>query len=502
MLSSPAAARSTLGSGPIRRALAVTLSSPTPTPATSTSPSPLYVSVRHRVNNSSILSNIRQMADEDGAASTLGDASNKLAYIRRRQQDAIAFAVKEKEYLSDKARRQLDKEEEQAKVEHQKAALIAEAGKLGGPEAEEKMRRTLAEAEARYVKSVDAFGDKTVRLQHSFSGLADNRIIQWWEHAYWNYVRYFFTHELLIAKDRFGNRFTVTWQFVKGREEQRRMYRLDANKKHQPYGSLATDERLWERWMRGHRGDPPSVAEEEHNRDYKRQFFGAMVLEDEEVEDALMRLLAHMNRSQATFQELDADQAYGDVHTATRPMRETERKPGQEIKAKGQKGATWTLGFVRGDLFYNEEEVQVMRNELSHVFRNMEWQNLEYKRQVRMNKAQPPRGKPAEGSTDPNDPDGIPMHHYWQRTDMDIPYHDAVSDLTTPELERMRIESDQLEDERLALRKELGLTDLGDMREGRDPVVKGHDPFGVPPTSTRWKPKCWEESWGTGGGMM
>lgn len=457
--------------------------------------SSLCFAFRHRLTSASILSNIRSMADEEG------DVTSKLVYARRRQEDAIAFAIKEKERLVEKAKRQIDQEADREAEEARKAALIAEATKLGGPDAAERVRKALAEAEGRYVRSVDAFGDKTVRLQHSFSGLGDNRVIQWWENLYWNYIRFFFTQERLIAKDRFGNKFTVTWQFNKGREEQRRMYRRDSNKRHQPYGALATDDRLWERWMRGHRGDPPSVAEEEHNRSYKRQFFGAMVLEDEEIEDSLMRLLAHMNRSQATFQELDDDQFYGDAHRAVKPLRETEKKPGEEVKAKSERGATWTLGFVRGDLFYNEEEVEVMRSELSHVFRNMEWQSMEYKRQVRVNKSQPPRGKPAEGTTDPNSRDGIPMNHYWPRTDMDIPYHDAVPDLTTPELERMRIESDQLEDERLAIRRELGLTDLGDIRENRDPIQRDHDPFQPPPVSTRWKPKCWEEPWGTGGGM-
>ncbi|CCW61309.1 unnamed protein product [Phytomonas sp. EM1] len=430
------------------------------------------------------------------------DNTCKLVYMRRRQEDAIAFAAKEKELLAEKTKRQLKLEEEKEQEKAREEALIAEAAALGGPAAAEEMRKKIASDRSKYLRSVDAFGNKSVRLQHSFTGLADNRIIQWWEHLYWNYIRYFFTQELLIAKDRFGNKFTVTWQFIKGRQEQRRMYRKDSNKKHQPYGALATDDRLWERWMRSHRGDPPSVAEEEHLRYYKREFFGPMVLDDEEVEDSMMRLMAHMNRSQAMFQELDDNQDYGDAHRATRPLRETERKPGEEMKAKAQKGATWTLGFVRGDLFYNEEETQVMRTELGHIFRNMEWQALEYKRQVRTNKRQHPRGKPAEGTTDPNAPDGEPVKHYWHRTDLDIPYHDAVPDLSTPELERLRVESDQLEDERLAIRKELGLTDLGDIREGRDPIQQDHAPFEPPPVSKHWKPRCWDESWGTGAGGL
>ncbi|PBJ69220.1 hypothetical protein TcG_08109 [Trypanosoma cruzi] len=458
--------------------------------------SPLWYARRHRLTNASILSNMKSMADETN------DLTSKIVYAARRQQDAVAWAIKEKELLSEKAKRQLEEETRRQQEEEKIEAYLKEVAETSGSAAAEAARRKISRAKSPYIRSVDAFGEKSVKLQHSFSGLADNRIITWWEKLYWNYMRYIFTHERLIAKDRFGNKFTVTWQFQKGREEQRRMYRKDSNKKHLPYGSLATDDRLWERWMRGHRGDPPSVAEEEHSREYKKQYFGAMVLEEEEVEDALMRIMAHMNRSQQTFQELDDDQVYGDAHRATKPLRQAEHHPEKEHATKAQSGATWTLGFVRGDLFYNEEEVEVMRTELGHVFRNMAWQELEYKRQVRMNKRQHPVRKPAEGTTDPNAPDGEPFIHYWERTDLGIPYHDAVPDLTTPELERLRVEVDQLEDERLAIRKELGLTDLGDIREGRDPIDKpgAREPFQPPPLSSRWRPKCWEEAWGTGAG--
>ncbi|KPI83034.1 hypothetical protein ABL78_7943 [Leptomonas seymouri] len=75
-----------------------------------------------------------------------------------------------------------------------------------------------------------------------------------------------------------------------------------------------------------------------------------------------MRLMAHMNRASQTLQELGDDHVYSDAHRATRPLRETEHKPGEEVAARQKrKGATWTLGFARGDLFYNEEETQVMR---------------------------------------------------------------------------------------------------------------------------------------------
>ncbi|ESL07880.1 hypothetical protein TRSC58_04427 [Trypanosoma rangeli SC58] len=464
-------------------------------PAVVSASAPLWCARRHRLTNASILSSIKDMADETN------DLASKLVYAKRRQEDAVAWAVKEKEMLAEKAKRQLAEEVRQQQ-ENEKLEAYLKIAAESGDAAEAAARQQIAKVNSPYIRSVDAFGEKSVRLQHSFAGLADNRIIKWWEKLYWNYLRYGFTQERLIAKDRFGNKFTVTWQFQKGREEQRRMYRKDANKKHLPYGSLATDDRLWERWMRGHRGDPPSIAEEEHARDYKKQYFGAMVLEEEEVEDALMRIMAHMNRSQQTFQELDEDQVYGDAHRATKPLRQAEHHPEKEHAAKAQAGATWTLGFVRGDLFYNEEEVEVMRTELGHVFRNMAWQELEYKRQVRVNRRQHPVRKPAEGTTDPNAPDGEPFVHYWERTDLGIPYHDAVPDLTTPELERLRVEVDQIEDERLAIRKELGLTDLGDIREGRDPIDKagGCEPFQPPPVSSRWRPKCWEEMWGTGAG--
>lgn len=485
--------------------------------------STLVTSRRFRVTSASILSNIKDLAGEDGEG-TVEDYANKQTYATKRQLDAVSYAVKEKESLAEKAKKQLLERDELTSDEKKIRSLIEEAATLGGPAAAARMKEAIEKDKDKYVRSVDAFGDKTVRLQHTFAGMADNRIIYWYERVYWNWLRYFFTQELLIAKDRYGNKFTVTWQFNKTRGEQRKMYRRDSNKKHQPYGALSTDDRLWERWMRGHRADPPSVAEEEHYRSYKKEFFGAVVVEDEEVEDTLMRLMAHLNRAQTTFQELDEDQTYGDAHQAAKPLRQTDRSPGMEAEARSkQKGATWTMGFVRGDLFYNEEETQTMRQELGHVFRNKEWQELEYKRQVRRNKKQPPHGMPphvAENGEDgdPSAPDGDPMVHYWERTDLGIPYDAAVPDLTTPILERLHLETDQLEDERLAYRKELGLTDLGDIREGRDPIVPGDPsqpdggklmqtttgtgPFQPPPVSTRWKPQCWEEPWGTGSGYM
>ncbi|RNE99310.1 hypothetical protein TraAM80_08295 [Trypanosoma rangeli] len=255
--------------------------------------------------------------------------------------------------LAEKAKRQLSEGTWQQQEKEKIEAYLKVATKSG--DAASAARQQIAKVNSPYIRSVDAFGEKSVRLQHSLAGLADSRIIKWWDKLYWNYLRYGFTQERLIAKDRFGNKLTVTWKFQKGREEQRRMYREDANKKHLTYGSLATDGRLWERWMRGHRGDPPSIAEEEHARDYKKQYFGAMVLEEEEVEDALMHIMAHMNRSQQTFQELEDDQVYGGAHRPTEPLRQAEHHPEKEHAAKAQAGATWTLGFVCGDLFYNNE---------------------------------------------------------------------------------------------------------------------------------------------------
>ncbi len=77
---------------------------------------------------------------------------------------------------------------------------------------------------------------------------------------------------------------------------------------------------------------------------------------------------------------------------------------------------------------------------------------------------------------------------------------DGVEQLTTPELQRLHIECDSLEEERHNLRKELGLTDIGDFRDGRAPIVQDKDPYATNPLSKRWKPKVWDEAWGFGGG--
>lgn len=434
--------------------------------------------LRGRFNTATVINYAKEMI-------YTGDKANKLEYAKKRQQDAIEFAAKEREYFEKKAKQSIEDARMREKEKEEEIKAIAEG-------------REVPKDNKKYVRSVEAFGDNSVKLVHSFIGSADNRVIQWWENLYWNWFRYYVTRELLIAKDRYGTKFTVKWNHIRARNESRYSYRVDKNKRHHPFGALPTDDRIWARWMRGHRGQPPSVAEEEYMRTYKKQAMGPNVVGDEEVEDAVIRNIAQIGRASDTLMELDDKHDYDDSIRRTQPMREKDRKPEEEARDRAKQGATWTLGFVRGDLFYNEEETQLMRQEMGHVFRNREWQELEYKRQVRKWKSQDPINKPK--SDNPHDINGDPVRHIWERTDLGIPHHDGVPDLTTPEIERLRIEFEQLEDERLATRKELGLTDLGDIREGRDPIDKGHNPFQPPPVSGRFKPKVWEESWGTGAG--
>ena len=447
---------------------------------------------RSKISTSTAINYVREMMFDN-------DMTDKMNYYRKRQQDAIEFAEKEREYFESKAVKAI--EEARRKEAIDEAEIRHRTGEATPEEKaaleELKMMDGITPGNS-YVKSVDAFGDKSVKLMHTFIGSADNRVIQWWENIWWNYIKYIVTKEVLIAKDRYGTKFTVMWNHNRARNESRYSYRVDRNKRHQPYGALHTDDRIWARWMRGHRGQPPTIAEEEYMRKYKKQAMGPNVVGEEEVEDAVIRHIAQLGRSSDLLQELDDEHDYDDSIRRTQPQRDKDRNPEEEQRDRAKKGATWTMGFVRGDLFYNEEETQVMRTEMGHVFRNMEWQDLEYKRQVRKFKAQKPVGKPE--TNDPRDGDGDPQRHQWERTDLGIPHYDAVPDLSTPEMERLRIENDQLEDERIAIRKELGLTDLGDIREGRDPIDKGYAPFQPPPVSSRWKPKCWEESWGTGGG--
>lgn len=352
-----------------------------------------------------------------------------------------------------------------------------------------------------YKRSRDAFADRAIALKTSFAGAASARDVTYWENIYFNYIRYFWTREALVGKDRYGNRFTVRWYFLRERQEERRMYRVDKDKQHHPYGALPTDSRLWEAWMRKWRHDPPTNEEDEYQRRKVRENLGVHVVGDEEVEDATMRALAHTKQSSAMMKELDNNDEYGKKSIVNTDARAKENNPGQEHDS------TWSTAVVRGDLFYNEEETEVLRNNLAHMFRDKEWQSLELKRQVRLRKQKKPVRKPdLPAGTSQDIPadigDGEAMDHQWDRTDSGVPFGNGVSELTTPELEKLRAECDALEEERIALRKELGLTDIGDFREGRPAVDKGYDPYQPPPTSTRWKPKCWSESWGVGGGHL
>merc|ERR1712000_173061 len=350
-----------------------------------------------------------------------------------------------------------------------------------------------------YKRSREAFKDRAVELKTSFAGAASARDIGYWENIWYNYIRYFVTREALIGKDRYGNRFTVRWFFLRERQEERRCYRVDKDKQHQPYGALPTDSKLWEAWMRKWRYDPPTNEEDEYRRRRSRENLGFHVVGDEEIEDTRMRVLTHTKQASALTKELDNNDEYGKKSIINTEARAKEHNPGQEFDA------SWSTTVVRGDMFYNEEETEVLRNNLAHMFRDKEWQSLELKRQVRLRKQKKPvRKADTQGLQDiPADiGDGEPMDHQWDRTDSGVPFGNGVSELTTPELEKLRAECDALEEERIALRKELGLTDIGDWREGRPAVDKGYDPFQPPPTSTRWKPKCWSESWGAGGGNL
>lgn len=362
-----------------------------------------------------------------------------------------------------------------------------------------KARKADPDKETSYKRSRDTFAEDSVSLKHSFAGSADARTITWWEELYYNYLRYWVTREQLIGKDRYGNKFCVRWFFIRERQEERRMYRIDADKQHQPYGALPTDSKLWEAWMRRWRYDPPTAEEDEYHRKRKRDFMGVHVVADEEAEDTTMRALAHTKHASYQMRELDNNEEYGKSMVMNTDQRSKEANPAKELDA------SWSAAVVRGDLFYNEEETETLRNTVATMFRDREWQELELKRQVRLKKQKNPVRRPQykTGADDTVEVvDGEPMDHQWDRTDSGVPFGNGVSDLTTPELEKLKAECDALEEERIALRRELGLTDTGDFRENRAPVDKGYDPFQPPPTSTRWKPKCWSESWGAGGGQV
>lgn len=348
-----------------------------------------------------------------------------------------------------------------------------------------------AQSRKSYTRSTLYFKDKTVKLQQSYAGHEDNRKIHWYERLHYDWFRYFFTGERIVGKDRQGNLFCVKWFFYRHRNEIRKCYRLDHDKRHQPYGAFPNDHKLWVAWMKGWRHDPPTPEEEEIHREDIRTFMGPHVVGEEEYEDAVVRSLAHTPNASSVLNEMDSDETFNKFLNHYN-KRDRDKDPHKE-------NATWTVGLCRGDLFYNEEETEMMRTSLGHIFRDREWQALEMKRQTRTRK-QPYTVRMPEDPTDPNSHQGEPPHHYYERTDQGVPFDTGVEQLTTPALEKVKAECDALEDERVRLRKELGLTDLGDFREGRAPVEKGYAPFQPHPTSKRWKPKCWNESWGTGGG--
>lgn len=357
-------------------------------------------------------------------------------------------------------------------------------------------------AGAEYPKSRDVFSERTVVLDRDYSGRAENRVITWWENIWWNYVKYLYTRDILVGKDRHGNYFTASWYFIRTRHEVRKCKRIDRKKRFQPYGALPTDCRLWEAWLRGWRNDPPTTEEEDAYRRRKKEKMGMHVVGDEEHENTIVRAMAHTRYATEYLQDLDDDQQYG-----SNLLMPTDQRS-KEGDVAGEHDATWTAAFVRGDMFYNEEEMQNMRQSVANVMRDKEWQELEMKRQTRIKQPYPvkkPKGYASEGPIDPNTPDGDPMLHRWDgagqfRTDGGVPMHQGIADLTTPELEKLRAECDALEDERVALRKELGLTNVSDWREGREPVDKGYDPFQPPPTTKRFKPQVWEEPWGVATG--
>ena len=347
-----------------------------------------------------------------------------------------------------------------------------------------------SEPPPKYKRSREAFAHKTVTLTKSYSGSSEATEVSTLERWYFA-LRFFFTREKFVGKDRFGNCFFARWYFYRTRHEERRCYRKDRDKRHQPYGALPTDSRLWEAWQRNFRHDPPTREEEEFFREKKRERMGPHVMEDETVEDAIVRSFAHTNAASPILQELDPDDSFNKFLDSNH-HRWKDQHP--EI------GGSWTVGFVRGDVFYNEEQTETMRETLQHMFRDREWQVLEMKRQSRLRRAKPPAGKPPDGVFDPKEAQDLtnPQQFSWldYRPDNAVSFDLGIPDITTPELEKLRYECDALEDERLALQKELGLTDLGDMRDGRAPIDKGYDPFQPPPTSKRWKPKCWGEAWG------
>ena len=308
-----------------------------------------------------------------------------------------------------------------------------------------------------------------------------------------------------MGKDRYGTIFTARYSFMKERYEARFAYRKDPEKRFTPYGQLPTDDRLWESWLRRWRSDPPTPEESEVARHVIKSKMGAFNLGNEDYEDAVVRVLAHAPGSDTLLGDTDKDgkytaQSLGLQNSEDRNIidrRLAERDPVHEAHV------TWTGSFVRGDIFYNEEEHEILRTGLSAMYRDREWQALEVKRQARSREAPWTTNRPAAKDHKTGElwaGTQEPPKFFFRRSDNGIPFDLAVPDLTTPELEKLRAECEGLEQERLAIRKELGLTDLGDVREGRGHVLPDdptRGPFQPPPTSKRWKPQCWQETWGS-----
>ena len=233
---------------------------------------------------------------------------------------------------------------------------------------------------------------------------------------------------------------------------------------------------------------------------------GPMAVGNEEYEDSVVRILAHAPGSDVMLGDIDKDGKYTSQSLALQgsddrnvvDRRLAEGDPVHEAKA------TWTGAFVRGDVFYNEEEHEQSRSGISMLYREKEWQALEIKRQMRLMQTPHAFMKPkdkdiASGELWSGTQQPVPFKI--QRTDSGMPFDLTVPKLTTPELEKLRAEHDALDHEKATLQKELGITDIGDVREGRPPVLPDDVTRGMyqpPPTSKRWKPQCWQEAWGVG----
>jgi len=177
-----------------------------------------------------------------------------------------------------------------------------------------------------FKRSIDAFLHKSKILTQKYSGDHAKQYIQPWEHLWYNTVRLPFTGQRLIGKDRWGNRFLTKYYRLKKRGEERLVQRIDSSLRHQPYGSLPIDDRLWEQWMRGFRGDPPTPEESENFRSQRTRHLGPRAMGEEESEDAIMRGLAHTFTGSAYMHELDPNQeANNFLNSEEKRQREAEK---------------------------------------------------------------------------------------------------------------------------------------------------------------------------------